>query len=418
MIQHSATGVSKAQLPPSVPSGVPFALFRWVVVCIAVVSNILNFLDRQLLASVAPTLKTEFHMSNADYGIVISAFSLIYAATTPFAGLFIDRVGLRASAYTAVTLWSVSSASMALVNGFKGLVFMRATLGFGESAALPFLSKANASYLPQSEWGLAQAVGSVTVTLGSALAPLLVAFMSPRYGWRSAFVTCGAFGLLWIALWSSTRYVPSARAAQPKIETPPLRQVLSDPRLWYIAAAYALVLSVLLLWLNWTTIYLVREYHLTQTEANRYFAWIPPLFAPVGAFFNGWLTFRWIRKGRVAVTARTRVAILCAPLFLATAVIPFLHSASWAVIAVGLGMFASQSVVSSLNILPVDLFGAGRAAFSMSILGCSYSIMQALVSPLIGLSIDHFGFAAVCWAMTVLPLLGTCILRRVTANRP
>ena len=414
MIQQSPSAFSKVQLARSLPNVTPVAFCRWMVVCIAVLSNVLNFLDRQVLASVAPTLKGDFHISNTEYGLVISAFSLIYAATTPFAGLFIDRVGLRAGAFVAVTIWSLSSAATALAHGFRGLLVTRATLGFGEAAGLPFLSKANASYLPQSEWGLAQAVGSVTVTIGSILAPLLVAFMSPRYGWRSVFIVCGMFGLLWMGLWYFTKDI-SARPIRATVETPPLRQVLSDRRLWWLAVAYALVLSVLLLWLNWTTIYLVREFHLTQTEANRYFAWIPPLFAPVGSLFNGWLTFRWIRKGWTGVAARTRVAFLCAPLFLATAVVPFLHSAGWAVIAVGLGMFAAQSVVSSLNILPIDLFGPGRAAFTMSILGCSYSLMQTLVSPLIGLSVDHFGFAAVCWAATILPLLGTWTMRRAVA---
>ena len=69
------------------------------------------------------------------------------------------------------------------------------------------------------------------------------------------------------------------------------------------------------------------------------------------------------------------------------------------------------NVIGSLNVIPLDLFGPGRAAFSMSLLGCAYSLMQTFVSPLIGSSVDHFGFAAVCAAVAVLPLLGVAILR-------
>jgi ACS family hexuronate transporter-like MFS transporter len=415
-MQQSATAVSRVPLSPSLPSAKPFAFWGWVVVCVAVLSNVLNFLDRQVLASVAPTLKTDFHISNTEYGLVISVFSLVYAATAPVAGLFLDRVGLRAGVFAAVTMWSLSSTATAMVQGFRGLLVTRAMLGFGEAAALPFLSKANASYLPQSEWGLAQAVGAVTVTIGSMLAPLLAAFVTPRYGWRMLFVVCGMFGLVWMGLWYFAGAIRSVKPMSSSAEKPALRDVLSDRRLWSLAVSYALVLSVLILWLNWTTIYLVREYHLTQTDANRYFAWIPPLFAPVGSLFNGWLTFHWIRKGTGAVEARTRVAVLCAPLFLATAIVPFLHSAGWAVFAVGVGLFASQSVMSSLNILPIDLFGVGRAAFTISLLGCAYSLMQMLISPLIGLSVDHFGFAIICWAATILPLAGTWIMRSALAE--
>jgi sugar phosphate permease len=170
-------------------------------------------------------------------------------------------------------------------------------------------------------------------------------------------------------------------------------------------------MTVFILWLNWTTVYLVQVHHLTQTAANRNFAWIPPIFGTLGGLFSGLLAFRWIRRGMDALQARVRICILCAPLFVITAVIPYLHSASLAIAAVALSLFACQSVIGSLNVIPLDLFGLGRAAFSISLLGCAYSLMQTFVSPLIGSSVDHFGFAAVCTAVAVLPLVGVGILR-------
>ncbi len=386
--------------------------WRWLAIGVFVLSNVLNFLDRQILAAVAPTLKQTFHLSNTQYGTLVSAFSLAYAVTTPFAGLFVDRIGLNAAVITAIAMWSAASISTGAVNGYGGLLISRASLGLGEACALPILSKANASYMRPSEWGLANAAGSVAVTLGSIAAPLLVAWVAPSYGWRLVFVVSGSLGLLWLALWWFTaRRIP--RNAEPAVAHAlvPLRKMLRDRRLLGVAVAYALVMTVFILWLNWTTVYLVQVHHLTQTVANQNFAWIPPIFGTLGGLFSGWLAFHWIRRGMDALQARVRICILCAPLFVITAVIPYLHSASLAIGAVALSLFACQSVIGSLNVIPLDLFGFGRAAFSISLLGCAYSLMQTFVSPLIGSSVDHFGFSAVCTTVAVLPLVGVWILR-------
>ena len=386
--------------------------WRWIAVAVFVLTNILNFLDRQLLAAVAPTLKQTFHLSNTQYGTLVSAFSFAYAVMTPLAGLFVDHVGLNAAVATAITFWSVAGISTGLVSSFGGLLACRASLGLGEACGLPFLSKANASYLPPSEWGLANAAGSVAVTVGSIAAPLLVVWVAPHYGWRSVFMLSGSFGLLWIVLWFFTaRRIPIRAEAVAPRPSVPLRKVLRDRRLLAVVVAYPLVMSVYILWLNWTTVYLVQQHHLTELAANRSFAWIPPIFATLGGLFNGWLAFRWIRRGVDALNARMRICLLCAPLFVVTAVIPYLHAASLAIAAVGLSLFACQSVVSSLNVIPLDLFGPGRAAFSISLLACSYSLMQTFVSPLIGASVDRFGFSAVCVGVAVLPLIGIGILK-------
>lgn len=386
--------------------------WRWIAIGVFVLSNAINFLDRQLLAAVAPTIKQAFHLSNTQYGALVSAFSLAYALMTPFAGLFVDRVGLNASVIVAIAMWSGASLSTAMVTTYGGLLLSRASLGLGEACALPFLSKANASYMQPSEWGLANAAGSVTITIGSIAAPLLVAFVAPHHGWRSVFVISGSLGLLWIALWWCTaRRIPARVDATVTNPPVPLRRVLHDRRLLAVAVAYALVITVFILWLNWTTVYLVQEHHLTQTAANRSFAWIPPIFGTLGGLFSGWLAYLWIRRGADALQARIRICIMCAPLFVITAIIPHLPSAPLAIAGVALSLFACQSVIGSLNIIPLDLFGPGRAAFSMSLLACAYSLMQTFVSPLIGASVDRIGFSAVCGVFALLPLLGVLILR-------
>ena len=117
---------------------------RWVIVSVLILATALNYLDRQLLAAVAPLLKTEFHLSNQQYGLILLAFSVVYAAAAPAAGLLIDRIGVKAGMTLAVAGWSVAGMFTGLVNSFGGLLACRAVLGGAEAAAIPGFGKANA----------------------------------------------------------------------------------------------------------------------------------------------------------------------------------------------------------------------------------------------------------------------------------
>jgi len=77
---------------------------RWLVLSVFVLSSTINYLDRQTLATLAPVLRAELHLSNAQYGWIVSAFSIAYAACAPFAGLLIDRIGLDRENYEILGL--------------------------------------------------------------------------------------------------------------------------------------------------------------------------------------------------------------------------------------------------------------------------------------------------------------------------
>jgi ACS family hexuronate transporter-like MFS transporter len=389
------------------PARIPL---RWVAIGVFILASTLNFLDRQLLAALAPTLKSEFHLSNTQYGGLVSAFHLVYALAAPFSGLFVDRLGLNLGASVAIIVWSLAAAATGLTQTLRGLMACRMGLGLGESAGIPSAAKAGATYLEPAELGLSGGLGSASVHLGSIAAPLIAAVMAPRYGWRSVFILCGLLGMLWVPLWLFTsRHIPPQTGARMPPRTP-ARELLRNRQLWAVALAFGLVLTLYTLWSNWTTIYLVQERHLTQLEANQRFAWLPPVFAVLGAFLGGALTFHWIRGGMGALAARLRACWFTAPLLLVGAAIPFLPSATLAALAIGISILSFQNILNNITVMPIDLFGARPAAFTNSVLISVGAVTQALVSPVIGSAVDRFGFTAVCIAAPVLPLLGLWLL--------
>ena len=387
---------------------------RWLVLSVFVLSTALNYLDRLLLAALAPTLKSEFHLSNAQYGGVISVFSIVYALTAPVAGWFIDRVGLNAGITVSMAVWSLAGMATGLTRSFSGLLASRTVLGIGEAAGIPCAGKANGVYLQPRELAFGTALNQVGITIGMVAAPLMVAAMAPVYGWRSVFVVCGAVGFVWIPVWWATTTRLPAKPVEATVARGGVAMILRDRRIWGLAAANALVMTLYTLWTNWTTVYFVEQHHLTEIQANEHFAWIPSLFATLGGFAGGWMAFRSIRSGIDAVGARLRICWLAAAVLLLTAAVPLMPSPALAAALISFSFFWCLAISTNLYAMPIDFFGAGHAAFGVSILTASYGLMQTVLSPLIGGMVDHFGFSMVCVVLSVMPLAGIGILRAST----
>jgi ACS family hexuronate transporter-like MFS transporter len=394
--------------------------YRWVVLSVFVLCSAINYLDRQTLATLAPLVRAEFHLSNAEYGLILAVFSIAYAACAPFAGLLIDRIGLNRAISMAVGVWSCAGICTGFTRGLGGLLGCRGVLGMSEAAGIPGAGKAIHRYLLPAERALGNAWNQAGVSLGLILAPPLATWIAMRYGWRQAFVITGTLGLLWIPLWNL-----AARAAEPGPEGTPLgssfpstphpahstRDLLRSPRLWSLVAANALNMSVYSLWTNWTTLYLVEKHRLPLAEANWY-AVVPPLVAALGGVGGGWLSLLWMRAGVPAVAARTRVCLVGAVLALPTALIPLLPTPGWTATGISLSMLAVSAVSVNVYTIPLDIFGGARAAFAISMLVASYGAAQALISPAIGAVVDAYGYGPVCVVAAVLPLGAYIVLHR------
>src|SRR5579883_1521429 len=385
---------------------------RWLAIGVFVLSTSLNYLDRQLLAALAPALKAEFHLNNAQYGQIQSVFSIAYAVVAPFAGWFVDFAGLNLGASVAVAVWSIAGIATAFAPSFAALLACRMALGVAEAANIPSTGKANAAYLASRELALGTAVNNIGLSLGSVAAPLVVAALTPRQGWRATFAVCGFAGLLWIPLWLFTaKRAPAGVDLKPGSPAP-IARLLRDSRLWGLALANALVMTVFALWTNWTTLYLTQARNLTQQQANRQYAWIPTALGIAGGFAGGAAAYFLIRRGWTPVAARLRVCSIGAVVLLLTAAVPLMPTPGLATALIALSFFSTLVLSANLYALPIDLFGVARAAFGVAALTCSYGLMTSLTSPAIGALVDRVGFTPVCVGVSILPLAGIGLLRR------
>ena len=384
--------------------------YRWVVLSVFVLSSAINYLDRQTLATVAPLVRAEFHLSNAEYGLILTAFSIAYAASAPFAGMLIDRIGLNRAISLAIGVWSCAGIFTGFTRGLGGLLGCRSVLGMSEAAGIPAAGKAIHQYLLPAERALGNALNQAGVSLGLILAPPVATWIAVSYGWRQAFVVTGCLGLVWIPVWNWTARAAARTTPAGSYEPQAVSELLRSPRLWALVIANALNMSVYSLWTNWTTLYLVDARRLTLARAAWY-AWIPPLIAMLGGFGGGWLSLRGVRAGLPAVTARTRVCLAGALLALPTMLIPVLPTAGWAVAGISLSILAVSAVSVNMYTIPLDTFGGARAAFAISMLVASYGAVQALISPAIGAVVDARGYGPVCLVGSLMPLAAYGVLR-------
>jgi ACS family hexuronate transporter-like MFS transporter len=381
---------------------------RWLVLGVFMLSSAINYLDRQTLAALAPVLQRDFQLSREQYGWILGAFSATYAASAPFAGMFIDRIGLNRGISVAVGIWSCAGIATGFTSGLRGLVGCRVVLGAAEAGGVPAAGKAIHQYLCPSERALGNALNQAGISLGAMLAPPLAAWFVATRGWRAAFVVTGALGLAWIPFWNwAARGAAAPHTGKP--EPGAGLEILRERRLWAFVFANALGMVGYSLWTNWTTQYLVDEHSLTLA-ASAHYAWIPPAFALAGGFAGGWLSCRLMERGIAAPAARFRVCAAASVVALAAFAIPAAPTPAWASAGISVSIFAIAAFSVNMYSLPLDAFGSARAAFAVSILVASYGALQFAISPIFGRLADLHNWTALTSAAALTPLAACAVL--------
>ncbi len=388
--------------------------WRWLVMGVFVISSALNYLDRQILAQLAPILKSDLQLTDQQYGWLLSAFAIFYAVSAPCAGWLLDRLGLTRGMSVAVGFWSLAGLATGLTTGFWSLVACRSALAVGEAAGIPGSAKASRIYLPTREYALGSAAGQVGLTIGGVIAPPLATWFALRGDWRHAFYVAGAMGFLWIPLW---RYVARA-LPPPEVESASVpgagsspRSVLRDVRMWGLFVANILCMAIYSLWGNWTTLFLTDHLQVPFAETPALAA-LPPIFLTAGGLFGGFIAMRVVRDPLHAFRSRMHICWVASLLALMNGAAPFMPSTGWAMASVCAACFFTVAISVNFYSMPLDFFEPRTVAFAVSLLTAAYGVLQFGISPLIGFTLENFenGFELVCLAVAPLALLACVVL--------
>ena len=175
--------------------------FARLIVLLLFAGSMINYLDRSVLSVVMPNVRRDLSLTNANYGLAIHAFLVMYAVFYILGGRIADRLGYRRTFTLAVVFWSLASMAHAFLQGLRSLFLCQALLGMGEGIYYPAAMRGAAGLFPPAS--RAKAVGTIlsAISLGMLITPPLVAWTTLHYGWRATFLLLGALGLLLLPPW-------------------------------------------------------------------------------------------------------------------------------------------------------------------------------------------------------------------------
>lgn len=373
----------------------------WTASAVMMLCSWLSYVDRQALAVLSPTILDETGMSAQSYATVVSSFSIAYMLANPLWGSLLDYVGLRVGMLVAVGIWSVASASHAVMGGFLGFAVARALLGIGEGATFPGGFRTALDSLPPRKQARGIAISYSGGSLGAIVTPLMIVPIATAFGWQSAFLVTGALGAGWLALWWTTArppYLPSPSRKPTRMAWPnPLER-----RFWALVAGYALGAFALGPVLYLTPLYLNQVLGVSQA-ALATLLWIPPLGWEIGYFFWGWASDRFAPNDPRPVAMFALLAVLSLPIAAVTALATPIAAVllfSWVTFV------AAGFIVVSLRSGALA-YSAGQSAMVSGIAAGSWSALVAVLLPVLGGWFDQGLYQRTFLLVAVMPALGT-----------
>jgi ACS family hexuronate transporter-like MFS transporter len=426
----------------------PVGRYRWWICGLLFLASSINYIDRQVIGILKPTLQQEFGWSEVDYGDIVMAFQLAYAIGLAVTGRVIDRIGTRVGLSVAIVVWSVAAiahagvlwygstiASLLRLTGLAvsvsvaGFIAARFALGLGEAAIFPAGIKAVAEWFPRRERAFAAGLFNAGTNVGAIAAPLAVPWLTLSFGWQWAFVATGALGFIWLVLWLRSYWLPANHPHVSPAELAliradrndeslrvPWRSLLPHRQTWAFAVGKFITDPVWWLYLFWIPDFLNRNHDLDLSTIG------PPivvifLAADAGSIAGGWLSSRLIARGWSVNGARKTTMLTCALLVLPIGFAARTADLWTAVALIGLAAAAHQGWSSNLYTITSDMFPRQAVASVVGLGGMMGAISGIFIAGVIAAILELTGSYVPIFAIASVAYLVALVCVHVLSPR-
>jgi ACS family hexuronate transporter-like MFS transporter len=428
-----------------------FLGLRWLTIALIMLGALVNFLSRQTLSIAAPTVIASLHITTQQYGWITSAFQG-GIMLQPVVGYVIDILGVKSGFALFAFLWSVICMAHGLAGSWQALAALRGLLGFAEGAFSPGGLKVVSEWFPSRERGLAGGLYNIGPSLGSMLAPPLVAGAIMIYSWQASFVIVGLISLIWVALWlvfyrsvrdkpspfalvilsffyrllpASKRpspaqlyslaeeergYIVSGQEAflQAEDKKPSILSILGRRNFWGIALPRFLTDPTWGMLSFWVPLYLttVRHFDLKQIAI---YAWLPFLAADLGCIFGPSVVLFLQRRGWDLIDARRGAFTVGALMMIGVAFTGMVQDPLVAVALISLAGFAHQTLSVTMITMATDLFPRNEVGTVAGMAGTCANLGILIFTLELGQRVDQIGYTPVFVLLAVLDIVAAAV---------
>ncbi|WP_297816189.1 MFS transporter [Segetibacter sp.] len=387
--------------------------YRWTICSLVFYATTINYLDRQVISLLKPTLEKEFNWTESDYSNIVVAFQFAYALGMVGAGRFIDKIGTKIGYALTLTLWSIASVLHAFATGTVSFAVFRAFLGVTEAGNFPAAFKTVAEWFPKKERAFAGGIFNSGTNVGAILAPLLVPWLAINYSWKVAFIAIGAIGFVWLIFWFIYYEIPSKQKRLSKAEFDYIHsdvepdthtatgeekpkitwtQLLGYKQTWAFIVGKFLTDGIWWFFLFWLPAFLNSQYHLVGMQVSLPIAFVYTL-AGIASVFGGWLPMWFVKaKGWDIVKARKTSMLIYAffPLTVMVSQAAGSYGMWYAVVIIGIAASAHQAWSANLFTTVSDMFPKNSVASVVGIGGMAGGFGGMAVAKVAGKLFDHY----------------------------
>lgn len=380
--------------------------YRWGICFLLFAATTINYVDRQVIGLLKPTLTAEFNWSEVDYSYIVMCFASMYALGYVIFGGLIDKVGTKIGYGISVVVWSIAAILHALVKGTIGFGFARGLLGLAESGNFPAGVKAVAEWFPKKERALATGIFNSGTSIGAVVAPLLVPWLLGMYGWKEAFWITGALGFIWLIFWIIYYEIPSKQkrlskkeydyihsdveeAAEEKQEKLKWAKLLGLKQTWVFIVGKVMTDPIWWFFLFWLPAYFADTFKLDLTKPSPHLA-VVYAATTIGSIGGGYLSSYFIKIGWPVLKARKTtlliVAIVVTPILFAQ----FATNIWMAVAIISIATAAHQAWSANIFTIVSDIVPKNAVSSVVGIGGMSGSIASTLFPLLVGSLLAYY----------------------------
>lgn len=344
--------------------------YRWVICGLLFAATAINYINRQMIGVLKPTIAAELNWSERDYADIVFYFQLAYAIGYLGFGKVVDALGARFGYAVAVVIWTIAHVAHGGVHSVTQFAMVRFGLGIGESGNFPGGVKAVSDWFPAKERALAIGIFNAGANVGAIITPLLVPVLVVSYGWRWAFILTGIFGVVWLIAWLALYRRPEEHKRVEASELAYINQDPADPvvqpkglwlkvltrrETWAYALGKFFIDPIWWFYLFWLPSFLGQRYDLDLLSFG------PPLVAiyllsDVGSVAGGWLSGRFLKAGMTVNKARKLTMLICAFCVVPVCFSNMIDNVWLNVLIIGVAAAAHQAFSANLYTLPSDTF--------------------------------------------------------------